>query len=139
MTERELIPAHLVRFQATRSGGPGGQRTNKRATKVHLWVPVAELPLTPAEHALLRERLSHMITKHGDIEVTCEEERFQILNREAAQAELDRIVREAITPPVPRIPTEPPRSVEERRHIEKEMRSEKKHRRHRVDHPDELA
>ena len=132
MTDRELIPDHLVRFQATRSGGPGGQRTNRRATKVHLWVPVADLPLTEAEHALLRERLGHQITKQGELEVTCEEERFQVLNRESAQAELERIVREAITPPVPRIPTEPPRSVEERRHIEKDMRSERRKTRHRV-------
>ncbi|MDO8469688.1 MAG: peptide chain release factor-like protein [bacterium] len=132
MTERELIPPHLVRFQATRSGGPGGQRTNKRATKVHLWVPVDQLPLTETEHVLLRERLGHQITKQGELEVTCEEERFQVLNRETALSELERIVRKAITPPVPRVPTEPPRSVEERRHIEKEMRSERRKTRHRI-------
>ncbi len=136
MQKRELFPPHAVRFQATRASGPGGQRVNKRATKVRLWVPIEKLAITDEERALLSERLAHHITKQGELEVMCESERFQVLNREAALEELARIIENAIMPPAPRIPTEPPRSQEEQRHLWKEMRSEKKHRRHRVDHPE---
>ena len=124
------IDENAIEFKAVRAQGPGGQRVNRRATKVQLKISVAALGLTPAEERLVRERLAHRINRADELEVSSEAERFQVRNRADALARLEELVQGALVVAPPRIPTEPPRGAKERRHLEKELRSEKK--RHRA-------
>lgn len=110
-----------IRFKAVRASGPGGQRTNRRSTKVELWVKVADLPIADLEKRMVREKLAHHINHNDEIWLTEEEERSQEINRDKALERLHQIVEEAIRAPAPRIPTVPPRGVEEARIREKKI------------------
>jgi ribosome-associated protein len=125
-----LIPENIVRFKAVRSSGPGGQRVNRRATKVQAWVRIADLPLSEEDKRYVRERLLHRINKRDELEAVYDEERFQVLNKAGVITHLNAMLEMALVRPTPRIPTEPTRGAEKRRHIDKEMRSEKKQQRH---------
>lgn len=127
-----IISEDLVKFKAARSSGPGGQRLNKRATKVHMWVKVADLPISDDEKRMVRERLDRHINHQDELWVECQEERFQELNREKALEHLNAMVEEAIATPLERIPTEPRVAAEEARIAEKKAHSQKKKKRRYV-------
>ena len=120
------ITEHNIRFKAVRSGGPGGQNANRRATKVQAWVKIDDLPLTDEEKHRIRERLANRVNKRGELEVTDEEERFQEQNKERAIAHLNAMVEMALVVLPPRIPTEPTRGSNERRIEGKKRHGEKK-------------
>ncbi|MEK7630041.1 MAG: peptide chain release factor-like protein [Patescibacteria group bacterium] len=121
-----LIDKEMVRFRAVRASGPGGQRTNRRSTKVQLWVKVGDLPVSEQEKKMIRKKLVNHINHDDEIETWSEEERSQEMNRKHAFEKLQNLVNEALDVPLPRIPTEPRRSAEERRIKEKKIISEKK-------------
>lgn len=121
-----LIDENNVRFKAVRAQGPGGQRANRRSTKVQLWVKIGDLPLSEIQKKRLRKQLAHHINGDDEIWVRDEEERFQEQNREKALAHLNLMISDALKMPKLRIPTEPPRNFEEERIREKKITSEKK-------------
>lgn len=116
-----LISEKDVVFKAVRASGPGGQRTNRRSTKVELWVAVADLQISEKEKKLVREKLARHINHKGEIWLTEEEERSQEMNRDRALARLNAMIENALQVPVPRIPTVPPRYAEEARIREKKI------------------
>ncbi|KKU91513.1 MAG: hypothetical protein UY23_C0001G0119 [Candidatus Jorgensenbacteria bacterium GW2011_GWA1_48_11] len=115
-----------VRFKAVRAQGPGGQRANRRSTKVQLWVKIGDLPLLDVQKKKLRKELVHHINGDDEIWVRDEEERFQERNREKALEHLNTMIGDALKTPKLRIPTEPPRSREDDRIREKKIIGEKK-------------
>ncbi len=115
-----------VKFKAARSSGPGGQRANRRSTKVQLWVKIGDLSLNPLEKKRLRRKLEKRINHLDEIWVENEEERSQKMNREKAFRKLNDLINDALKVPKERIPTSPRRSAEEKRLKEKKLRSEKK-------------
>ncbi len=115
-----------VAFQAVRASKPGGQRTNRRATKVQARVQIDDLPLNDSEKRRIKGKLSHRLTKNGELIVESEEERFQIRNKEIALARLNELINEALEPKPPRIPTRPSRGAKERRLQEKKLQGRKK-------------
>lgn len=121
-----LLNPTKVRFRASRASGPGGQRTNRRATKVQLWVKIEHLPLRSAERRLLLKKLKGRVNRRGEISVESESSRSQGLNRDAALRKLQAVIERALTRPRRRIPTTPPRGAEDRRIREKKFVSEKK-------------
>ena len=121
-----IIDENNVRFKAVRASGPGGQRTNRRSTKVQLWVRIGDLPLTSPEKKRLRKVLEHHINHLDEIWVESEEERSQEANRETALRKINTLIKEALKIPERRIPTEPRRSAEDARIREKKLKSEKK-------------
>ena len=128
-----FVSEHNTRFSAARSSGPGGQRTNRRSTKVHVFARVDELPLSPEEKKLVGEKLAGRINQDGELEVSCEEERSQAANHAKALARMNELLEEAIVVPPPRIPTEPPhgaeiaaREHERKRYVKKRTRRESK-------------
>lgn len=131
------IPENIIHFKAARSSGPGGQNVNKRATKVHLWVSMAELPLNDFEKAMIREKLAHHISKDDNLWLEVEEERTQEANKEIAIERLNRLIEEALHESLPRIPTNPSVAAEERRIAEKKTHGEKKKKRRYVNEIDE--
>lgn len=126
------ITERNVRFKAVRSGGPGGQRANRRSTKVQLWVKIGNLTLTEIEKRRIRRKLAKHINHLDELWVENEEERSQKLNRDNALEHINELIEEALKVPKPRIPTEPPRSAEEVRIRAKKMRSGKKRSRRKV-------
>ena len=121
-----LISGKDVHFKASRSGKPGGQRANRRDTKVQARVRVCDLPLSEDQKKLIREQLHNRITQDDELLIESEEERFQDLNKENALERLNALIEEAITLPAERIPTEPPRSADRERMRHKHMRYQKK-------------
>jgi ribosome-associated protein len=121
-----IVNPEKVRFKAVRAGGPGGQRTNRRSTKVQLWIKIANLPLTDLEKKRIRAKLAKHVNHKDELEVMADEERSQEMNRDAALRRMNILIKEALKVPKKRIPTEPKRSVEEKRIRIKKMISEKK-------------
>lgn len=118
-----------VTWKAVRAHGPGGQRTNRRSTKVQMWVRVQDLPVSEIQKRRIRQELAHHINHEDELEVWCEEERSQEMNRERALKHMNVLLEGALKVPAPRIPTEPPRSLEDSRISEKKIVSAKKHSR----------
>jgi ribosome-associated protein len=134
VNEQVTIPGGELRVSFVRSGGPGGQRVDKVATKVELrWAPTTSAALSEADRQRLLSRLANRLTGAGELVVTSERTRDQARNREDARAKLAELVREALVPPKPRLETRPTRASRERRLLEKKQRGSKKRSRGPVD------
>ncbi|WP_439880669.1 alternative ribosome rescue aminoacyl-tRNA hydrolase ArfB [Pontibacter sp. MBLB2868] len=128
--ERELL------FQASRSGGAGGQNVNKVATKVELKFHVqnSEL-LTEDEKALVQEKLGSRINNEGYLQVVCQTERTQLRNKELCVARFYELLRQALTKQKKRKATKPTHGSVKRRLEGKKRQAEKKAgRSYRGDH-----
>jgi len=121
-----LITEKDVKFKAVRPGGSGGQRANRRSTKVQLWIKVNDLPISDWAKRIIRKKLVHHINRNDEIEVWSEEERSQKMNRVKAILKLNELIKIALALPKIRIPTEPLRSAENKRIFEKKIKSDKK-------------
>ncbi len=115
-----------VRFRAVRAGGPGGQRRNRRATKVQVRVPLKALSLDRAARRRLTMRLGKRLSRRGEIEVRSESSRSQVQNRREALERLREVIEDALRVERRRIATERPRRANEERIREKKLVSEKK-------------
>lgn len=131
------IPPDELVFRASRASGPGGQHTNKAATRVELRWNVATSPSLSAEQrGRLLERLRNRLDSRGVLRVVADERRSQYRNREAAVERLHALVRQALRRPRPRKSTKPPRAAKQRRLAEKRRRGQIKRLRGPV-RPDE--
>mgnify|MGYP001559215298 CR=1 FL=1 len=115
-----------TRFEAVRSSGPGGQNVNRRSTKVHAWVRVGDLLISSDKKKLLRERLAGRINQNDELEVSNDEERSQVMNKERALVRMNELITEAIKIPPKRIPTVVPRGAKAAARRHNELRYEKK-------------
>ena len=128
----DLSPEFI--FQASRSGGPGGQNVNKVNTRVALRFDIAgsEL-LTGEQKQLLLEKLASKITTDGLLQVVSQKERSQLMNKETCIAKLYALIEKALTPQKKRRATRPTKTSVEKRIQEKKLLGEKKSLRGRVD------
>ena len=99
-SDEELLAQCEV--ETFRSSGPGGQNVNRRETAV---------------------RLRHL---PSGVVVTCQEERYQLRNRQIALAKLRAQLEELVKPVRKRIPTKVPRSVRRRTLLTKRKRGRTK-------------
>ncbi len=106
--ERLSIPEDEVRFEVSRSGGPGGQHVNTSSTRVTL---VFDLPasraLDDAAKALILRRLATRISSEGLLRVTMQKHRSQKMNRDGAVERFAELLRDALTEQKPRRKTRP--------------------------------
>jgi ribosome-associated protein len=87
-------------FKTSRSGGKGGQNVNKVSSKVELLFSVNNSALfTDEEKELLNEKLQSRFNKDGLIQVVCDIERSQYLNRELALERLIMLLTKALHQP----------------------------------------
>ncbi len=127
VTRHLVIPGRELRWQFTRSAGPGGQSVNTTDSRVALsWSLFESTAVTEAQRDRLRQRLGDRLNG-GVLVVTASEERSQWQNRRVARERLAALVRAALAPPpAVRRPTRPSRGAQERRLAAKKRRGELK-------------
>jgi ribosome-associated protein len=130
VNSRLVIPAGELHERFSRSSGPGGQSVNTTDSRVELSFDVLRSPTLPErERSRALERLASRLTD-GVVTVAAENERSQLMNREAARARLASLLREAVAaPPPPRVATRPTRGARERRLDAKRRRAQVKRNR----------
>ncbi|PRY14869.1 ribosome-associated protein [Pontibacter ummariensis] len=116
-----------LQFQASRSGGAGGQNVNKVNTKIELRFDVQNSALlTDEEKERLQQKLSNRINNEGVLQLTCQTERSQLRNKELCVERFYELLRQAFTRQKRRKATKPTRSSVRRRLENKKKQAEKK-------------
>ncbi len=119
-----------VTYKTSRSGGKGGQNVNKVSSKVELLFDIHTSALfTDEEKTLLLSKLQTRLNKDGYVQVICEEERSQYLNKEKAQEKLLLILTRALHQPKKRKATKPSKAMIAARLANKKIQSAKKENR----------
>ena len=129
----DLLAPDFV-FTTSRSSGPGGQNVNKVNSKVTLeWNVPNPRVLTDDEKTFLTEKLASHMTREGVVQITSQESRSQIVNKELAVHKLDNLLAKAFAKKKVRKATKPSKSAKQQRLKKKKVVSEKKNWRKRPD------
>jgi len=130
VTPQLSIPFSELDYQASRSGGPGGQHVNTSSTRIEVWWDVVGSPtLTPEQRAQLLERLKTRLDSAGRLRLVSSGSRSQLRNREDVTARLQSVVAAALAVRKKRKPTRPSRAAKAARLEAKRRRAATKQRR----------
>lgn len=121
-------------FSASRSSGPGGQNVNKVNTKVTLhWDVTNSIVLTDEQRETISTKLKSYITKEGVLQLTSQEKRSQLQNKEEVVEKLERLLTKAFERKKARKATKPSKAAKQKRVLHKKQHGEKKKWRQRPD------
>jgi ribosome-associated protein len=121
-----LLGSELV-FTSSRSSGPGGQNVNKVNSKVTLKFDVSHSQiLTEEEKEIILRKLSSRLTNEGVLQLSAQDKRSQLQNKEAAILKFDQILTKAFEKKKKRKSTKPSKGAVQDRIRKKKEHSEKK-------------
>lgn len=122
-----FLPDHLVSYETTRSGGPGGQGVNTTDSAVRARVNIWRLShLTHEERRRIAEKLRYQLTQGGELIAKIQTTRSQLENKRLAKSRLESLITDALHVKEARIATRPTRSAKEHRLFEKKSLAKKK-------------
>ena len=131
--DRNQLLSELT-YKATRSSGAGGQHVNKTSTRVELyWSLENTQAFSEYEVSRLREKLSHRLTKDGELQLASQDTRSQHRNKEAVTKRFFSLLEVAIIPPVFRKKRRPSKLAKLKRLKAKKKHAEKKANRKKPD------
>ena len=134
MSERSIkirddleVPSSELRFETSRSSGPGGQHVNKTESRVTLVFDlVASSVLDESSRQRIIEHCANRISKLGEFRISSQSHRSQKANREAVIERFTALLREALKPLEKRKPTKPSAAKRRKRVDSKRRHSTKK-------------
>nr|WP_318382871.1 alternative ribosome rescue aminoacyl-tRNA hydrolase ArfB [uncultured Enterobacter sp.] len=115
LSHNVTLPDSELEITAIRAQGAGGQHVNKTSTAIHLRFDIRASSLPEYYKARLLAANHHLITAEGVVIIKAQEYRSQEMNREAALARLEALIKELTTVQKSRRPTRPTRASKERR------------------------
>ena len=121
---REQIKKEL-QYRTARSSGAGGQHVNKVETKVEVIFDIsASLGLSEQQKTLIISKLENKLTKEGLLQITSQESRSQLQNKEIADKKLFQLLSASLIVEKERKPVQIPKGIIAARKKAKAMRSE---------------
>jgi ribosome-associated protein len=121
------IPMAELSFRFATSSGPGGQHANRSATRAVLLFDVAQSPsLTDEVRERLLAKLATRLDKEGVLQVSVQDSRSQVQNREMAIERFQGMLAKALQKRKTRRKTKPSKAVREARLAGKKKRSQRK-------------
>ncbi len=121
-----VIPESEVEITAVRSQGAGGQNVNKVSSAIHLRFDIHHSSLAPDHKERLLALNDQRITQGGVLVIKAQTQRSQDMNRAEAFGRLQEIVDSVAEPPRIRRPTKPTKASKRRRLEGKNLRSQVK-------------
>jgi ribosome-associated protein len=115
MTDSFTVPPNEIELTAVRAQGAGGQNVNKVSSAIHLRFDIRASSLP--EHIKLRllDLSDSRVTRDGVVVIKAQEYRTQDMNRAAALARLDELIRSVSVTRKKRVATRPTRASQVRR------------------------
>jgi ribosome-associated protein len=121
------LPSDCFQITFSRSSGPGGQHVNKLNTRVSVFLDVRRCPyFSDVQKQTLSTVLKNRMDKQGVLQVSSQQYRSQVANRDAALRRMAELIASALKPKRKRIKTRVPRRVIEKRLEDKKRRSKTK-------------
>jgi ribosome-associated protein len=138
MTLPELLKQDFsseFQFQASRSGGAGGQNVNKVSTKMELRFNVlTSTLLDDIQKELIQKKCKNQINSESELIIVSQEERTQLRNKNTVIKKFKELLVKALTIPKKRLKVTPTAGMIAERLKDKKMASEKKANRWKVDY-----
>lgn len=123
-----------IQYKAVRSSGAGGQNVNKVSSKVVLSFDLKNTQgLNEEQKQLVATQLQTRLTADGILNLSCDEDRSQLRNKELVTKRFFELVKKALIIPKERKPTKIPKGVIRKRIKDKKSASQVKKNRRKPD------
>lgn len=130
---KEII-LNEITYKAVRSSGAGGQNVNKVSSKVILFFNIQlSQGFSEEEKELLLQKLKTKISQENILQLSCEEDRSQLKNKELVTKKFLELIEKSLQKPKTRKTTKIPKSATENRIKAKKTNAEIKNLRKKPD------